>query len=189
MVCNISYLSLIWLSRYVWFVFWNTEEKTQTVLLIYIWCKTSDSWAWSWRGSVLSFWNSDLINFSISAFCRRRMQRLGDGIALLWSPGRAGGNNVAPSSLLLSWFYRGNCLLLQAPPVHHFFQAAVPTTQSFLHFPGWVCPADFPQGLSECRDRESLTQLHCVTPVYNDSWSPGVTWGTCRAEEIVVLWP
>lgn len=55
------------------------------------------------------------------------MQRLGDGIVLLRSLGRAEGNNAAPSSLVLSWFYRGGCLLLQAPPVRHLFQFAVPT--------------------------------------------------------------
>lgn len=62
------------------------------------------------------------------------MQKLRDGIALLWSPGRAGGNNVAPSSLLLSWFSRGSCLLLSALPVHHFLQAAVPQPNTFSIF-------------------------------------------------------
>lgn len=99
------------------------------------------------------------------------MQRLGDGIALLWSPGRTGGNNVAPSSLLLSCFYRGNCLLLYAPPVHHFFQAAVPPIYYFSHFPGWVCPADFAQGLFECGDTESLTQSCRGTTACSNKWS------------------
>lgn len=104
------------------------------------------------------------------------MQRLGGGIALLWSPGRARGNNVAPSSLLLSWFSRGSCLLLQAPSVHHLFQAAVPTAQYLFHFPGWVCPADFSQGLFECRDVESLTQLCCVSTTCSSNKWQSIPW-------------
>lgn len=110
------------------------------------------------------------------------MQRLGDGIVFLRSLGRAEGNNVAPLSLLLSWFYRGDCSYSPRQSITYF---SVQCPQLTVFPLSWL-------GLSSTLSLRFVWINRYMIPyrimLCNCRWSL-VVWGSCGAEETLVLWP